>query len=94
MYSLTAYWYQFSSVQLIIHQLFNELSVLHLSPALDQLDGGRGQKPVWQQVNFLHDVGQTDRKLLTKEDKRRALTGIDGTCRMHSVITMLFTKLN
>lgn len=47
------------------------------SPALDQLDRGRFQQSVWQQVDLLHGVGQTDGKLLTQEDKRRAFAGVD-----------------
>lgn len=51
--------------------------VSRFSPALDQLHGGRFQQSVWQQVDLLHSVGQTDGKLLAHEDKRCAFAGVD-----------------
>lgn len=57
------------------------MRILFVSPGLDQLDGGRGQQLVRQQVDFFHDVGQTHGKLLAKEGKRRALAGVGGTWR-------------
>lgn len=58
---------------------------VQFSPCLDQLDGGRGQQSVRQQVDLLHDVGQTDGQLLTEEDEGRALAGVGGTWREVSV---------
>lgn len=47
-------------------------------PALHHLHGRCFQQPVRQQVDFLHDVGQSDGQLLPQEDKRRLLAGVDG----------------
>lgn len=51
------------------------------SPAVQQLDRGRGQQPRRQHADILHDVGQTHRELLPQEHERRALTGVGGTWR-------------
>lgn len=60
---------------------------VQFSPCLDQLDGWRGQQSVRQQVDLLHDVGQTDGQLLTEEDEGRALAGVGGAWREVSVTT-------
>lgn len=45
-------------------------------PALNQTDGRRPQQVVGQQVDLLHDVGQSDRQLLSEEGEGRFLTRI------------------
>ena len=48
-------------------------------PSLHGLHGRSGEQFVRQKVDLLHDVGESDWKLLSQEDERRLLTGIDGT---------------
>lgn len=45
-------------------------------PARQQLQGWGAEQLVGQEINFLHDVGQPDRKLLPQEHKRGLLTGV------------------
>lgn len=38
-------------------------------PAGEKLKGWSAEELVREEINFLHDVGQSDRKLLTQEHK-------------------------
>lgn len=62
---------------------FDSFPVFYL-PALNHLHRRGREQSVGQQVNFLHDVWKSDRKLLSQKDEGRLLTGVYGTYRTQS----------
>lgn len=50
-------------------------------PAGEELEGRGAEELVRQVIDFFHDVGQSDRKLLSQEHKGGFLTGIGRACR-------------
>lgn len=49
-------------------------------PAGQQLYRWSAEEFVWEVINFFHNVGKSDRKLLSQEHKGGLLTGIGRTC--------------
>lgn len=49
-------------------------------PAGEELEGWSAEELVGEEIDFLHDVGQSDRKLLPQEHKRGLLACICRAC--------------
>lgn len=63
----------------LAEQILRYLNMQHnvwLLPAGEELQGWSAEELVGEEINFLHDVGQSDRKLLAQEHKGGLLTCI------------------